>query len=86
MGERRQFRALAQAFAVAGGLGTLFAVAVAAGVFGGMWLDRSLGWRPLAFTLLFGVVGGAVGLRVVMQTLAQLERRPKDGGPDEKAR
>lgn len=86
MGERRQFRTLAQGFAVAGGLGTAFAAAVAAGVFGGMWLDRALGWRPLFLTLLFGVLGGAVGLRMVVRTLAQLDRRSRDDEPDEKAR
>lgn len=82
MGERRQVRSLAQGFALASGLGTGFAVAVAAGVFGGMAIDRALGWRPIAFTVALGVVGGAAGLRWVVGTLAALERAPRDPPTD----
>ncbi len=81
MGERRAFRSLAQGFALATGLGTGFAAAVALGVLGGMAIDRALGWRPLAFTVGLGVVGGAAALRMVLTTLVRLERGRRRDDP-----
>ena len=77
MGERRQFRTLAQGFAVASGLGTTFALLVAAGVLGGKAIDESLGWRPIAFTLGLGLLGGAAGTMAIVRTLQAFERAEK---------
>lgn len=72
---------------MASGLGVVFAAAVAVGVFGGMAIDRACGWRPIVCTILFGIVGGAAGFRIVLTTLAALERSrppaapPKVGSP-----
>jgi F0F1-type ATP synthase assembly protein I len=77
MGERRQFRTLAQGFAVASGLGTTFAIAVAAGVLGGKAIDEALGWRPIAFTLGLGLLGGAAGTLAIVRTLQAFERAEK---------
>jgi len=83
MGERRTSRSLAQGFALATGLGTGFAAAVALGVWGGLAIDRALGWRPLAFTVGLGLLGGAAALRMVVATLAGLDRAGRRGAPSD---
>jgi F0F1-type ATP synthase assembly protein I len=81
MGGRHAFRALAQGFAVATGFGGVVAGAVALGVWGGVHMDRALGWRPIGFTIGLGVIGGAAALRIVLASLAALERKDRPNGP-----
>lgn len=74
MAESRPFLALARGFAVASALGSGFAVAVVIGVLAGRAIDRSLGWRPIAFTVALGFVGGLAGGWTVIRSLRSLER------------
>ena len=74
MPERNPFGKLARGFAVASVLGMGFAVAVGAGVWAGLWIDRRLGWRPIGFTLVLGLLGGAAGVVFVIRTIAALDR------------
>jgi F0F1-type ATP synthase assembly protein I len=83
MPERSPFGKLARGFAVASTLGIGFAAAVAVGVWLGYRLDLALGWRPIGFTLAFGLIGGAAGVVFVVRTVSALDRadRGKDRGP-----
>ncbi len=84
MGPTRSLQAMARGFAVASALGSGFAVAVVAGVLGGLALDRALGFRPIVFTVALGLLGGVAGGVAVIRTLQALERseRRRDSGGD----
>jgi F0F1-type ATP synthase assembly protein I len=81
---RGPFQKLARGFAVASTLGTGFAGTVALATWLGYRCDRALGWRPIACTLLFGLVGGAAGMLFVVRTLAAFDREETDAGDDSK--
>lgn len=71
------FRKLARGFAVASVLGTGFAAAVGLGVLLGIRCDEAMGWRPLGFTIAFGLIGGAAGIVFIVRTLGALDRGEK---------
>ncbi len=62
-----------QALAVASSLGFEFALSVGLGCFSGYLLDRWIGWRPIVFTLLFGLMGSVAGFVLMVQTLRRFE-------------
>lgn len=74
MPERRPFRRLARGFAVASTLGAGFAGTVALAIWLGYRSDLALGWRPLACTIAFGLVGGVAGILFIVRSLAALDR------------
>jgi ATP synthase protein I len=70
----------------ASSVGLELGIAVALGVFSGVWLDDELGTSPL-FLLLFIGFGLAAGFRGVIRAVAREDRRaearsPKPEGPD----
>ncbi len=87
MPKRSPFARLSRGFAVASVLGTGFAIAVAAGLLAGAWIDHALGWRPIVATLGLGLCGGAVGIVFVVRTIAAFDRaeRRQENDDDRKA-
>jgi F0F1-type ATP synthase assembly protein I len=83
MGSGGSARRWAQGLALASTLGLQLVLSGLAAGFLGYLLDRALGFRPVLFTLLFGVLGFALGMRTVVVTLQRHERRVEDEDRDE---
>ena len=66
---------------MASSLGFEFALAVSLGSLLGYFLDSFLGWRPIAFTILFGLCGAVAGFYLMVKTLEGFERRNQGEGP-----
>jgi len=65
----------AEAIALASTLGFQFAIAAGSGCAMGYAVDWLLGWKPVAFTILGGLLGFAAGLRWMVRSLDRFERR-----------
>ena len=59
---------------MAGSLGLEFALSTAVGLYLGYVLDRKLGWRPIFFTIVLGMLGAAGGMILVLKNVRRLAR------------
>lgn len=58
------------------GLGLQLAVTIVAMVLIGDWIDSKLGYKYI-FTLIFGILGIAIGMYNLIKTVSDLEKRNK---------
>jgi len=67
----------AQAAAEAGAWGLTFALTAGVGGGAGYLLDRCFGWRPIVFTIIFGILGVVAGFVFVVRATSRSGRGPQ---------